>query len=773
MSRRLRVGKSRLRSETIGLRAGRDRQVEVKDVREEITTTVLGVTLLGWICAGLLAFAGLYRVEPELKNPRKIETIAKGMERGAISVTQPAPDQPLAVAFDRAKHPQQFTNAEWQEIETSMRRFVAASNWGLSAPFKYDPLPGSTGQVAVSFKTDEFTYTNPFGSRPLELTGILIKSADGVGKSRKGWRVIGPNFSLFLKPDAAQREAVVEADGGTKEGTTLVAQQFRLRAPPGRNSLQLSVSPSANADDQSTTLRVTLLDAANQPDAGRRFKSGEYFFWEGQAFTAYEVGDRATPAPAPGALGDALLAHDDLIVTKRINGRASRVHLLNQSTANLIGVRVGGYLPLLDGAIDAQTVGQVRLTLDPDLQSTSFHLLTSVLKELDGRQRIGRRRRGSLAVLDADNGAILALSGYPSLDADWIEQRRVLIDRDKLVRASPALEKHMPGSAVKVMTVALGYLLDGAARGELLPTSRNGEAVRQAFQDVYGVALKAPLDGDKARPTDAARDEFNQVRSKSGMREGWAQVLREAFRVAPILNGEQHFPDREEIVRGNVASYFDQNRLRAAFPVTSVWPAQDADSMDRLRLHALGSEEAQFTTMRLAAILGTAATGRRFDPYLVESIRRRDGAEVKFDQTGVSEPNLLVPDSGRHISTMRQAMPGFLHQVLIPGGTGSFFLDSGTKQFLGLDDPTTQGIDEARLRADDYGKSGTAAYEEQDNLRPDSIFVYRHGHYLIAVWLEQSDFGTAGQSMGGWSDNPAHKVVHRLVQTIEAFEHHS
>src|SRR5205823_339131 len=267
-----------------------------------------------------------------------------------------------------------------------------------------------------------------------------------------------------------------------------------------------------------------------------------------------------------------------------------------------------------------------------------------------------RRRRGSLAVVDADSGGILALSGYPSLDADWIEQRRVLFDRDKLVRASPALEKHMPGSAVKVMTVALGYLLDGAARGELLPPSDDDLAVRQAFQDVYGVGLKAPL-GPKGRATDDARAEFDKVRSKSGMRDGWAQILWEAFRASPTLKDEKNFPDREEIVRGNVAGFFDQNKLRAVFPVTSIWPAQDADSMDRLRLHALGAEEAQFTTLRLASILGTAAAGKRYEPYLVESVQRRTGETVKFNGAGLAGPNLSIPDSGSHVVTMRQQMP--------------------------------------------------------------------------------------------------------------------
>ncbi|HYJ88174.1 MAG TPA: hypothetical protein VEW46_19070, partial [Pyrinomonadaceae bacterium] len=399
---------------------------------EKITDAALWLTLFGWLCAGLLAFAGLYREEPELKNPRKIEAIATGMEKGAITISQPSPDQPLVATFARAKHPQQFTDDEWSELEATLRRFVAASNWGLSSPFRYETLSGLPEQVAISFKTDEFKYTNPFANPPIELTDTPIKSADGLSKHRKGWRIIGPNFSLFLKADAAPREALVEADGSTKEGTTLVAQQFRLHAPPGKNSLQLSISPSANAeDDKTSTLRVNLLDARGQPDAGRRFKSGEYFFWENQAFTIHEISDPSSSAPNPVESNVAPVMHDDLVVTKRINGRPARLHVLGQSTANLIGVRVGGYLPLLDGAIKSQEAREVRLTLDPDLQSSGFHLLTSVLKELDGRQGIGRRRRGSLAVVDANNGSILSIAGYPSLDADWIEQRRILIDRDK------------------------------------------------------------------------------------------------------------------------------------------------------------------------------------------------------------------------------------------------------------------------------------------------------------------------------------------------------
>jgi cell division protein FtsI/penicillin-binding protein 2 len=201
--------------------------------------------------------------------------------------------------------------------------------------------------------------------------------------------------------------------------------------------------------------------------------------------------------------------------------------------------------------------------------------------------------------------------------------------------------------------------------------------------------------------------------------------------------------------------------------------------MSQLRNHALGAEEARFTTLRLAAILGTAGTGKVLRPYLVEAITELDGTVVQAEKDSVRDIDASLKDLTHHRAKMMAGMTEALQKVLLPGGTGSFFIEAkdgkseARRQYLALDDPDTI-FNEARRGHSDYGKSGTADYgkplKEEPKKLQDSLFVYRHGRYLIAVWLEQADRGGEGEHKA-WDRHPAHKLTHRLVQLIEALEY--
>jgi membrane peptidoglycan carboxypeptidase len=91
-------------------------------------------------------------------------------------------------------------------------------------------------------------------------------------------------------------------------------------------------------------------------------------------------------------------------------------------------------------------------------------------------------------------------------------------------------------------------------------------------------------------------------------------------------------------------------------------------------------------------------------------------------------------------------------------------------QYLGNDDPNTGDIDEAKSRSGDYGKSGTADYGDPETFQ-DSLFVYRHGRYAIAVWMEHADRGE--ESHPGhrpFERHPAHKLTSQIVRLIELLE---
>lgn len=745
-------------------------------MNRKIISWAMVFTILAWVGGGILVILGLWKDEPPLKNPRKIEQIETGLSKGAIRITQISADQPLTADFKRELYPQKITDDEWKELEQTINKLVATANWGLGAPFNYNVVE-DTGEIEVSaFNANEFKYFNPF-KEPVEKTFPLnIKYSGNIAQSRNGWRIIGANFSLFLKPDAVQDELEVNLDGSIKNDLPPVAKSFSIRSSRNK-TLRLSEMPSVKIEDGKSTgltLGAEVVGENKKSLVKKRFNHGESFSWDRLSFVVQKSSEIAasTPAATPDKKEDLSGdKQDDLVLTKRINGRQTRVNLFGQSTMNLIGGQIAGQSRLLEGAVDVERVSEIRLTLDPDLQNQTYRLVKSALEEIDGKAGLGFRRRGSAAILDADTGGILALIGFPSADPNRIDQRRVLFDRNRALQ-NPAFEKHMPGSAVKVLTVALGFLLYNSAQADLLPTSDNQKAVRQTFQDAYGKPLTAELVGHKADLTAAAHEEFKQVGGVANLQPDCPLILMEAFNVLPSLKNQLGEDNnlREEIIRGTYKGYFDNERLKEVFPVFSSFPLKDVDSMNRLRNYALGGEAARFTTLRLAAILGTAGNGNKYSPYLVESIRERSGKLIKEDQNGVIPLKLSTQNGNSHIPKMVSEMKQYLGKVLVPGGTGYFYPNEGDKKlFLGEDNPATL-LNEGELRKNDYGKSGTADNDGK-NSKPDSVFVLSHGKYLIAVWLEQSDFENANPALGSWRDNPAHKTVYRIVQLIENLDY--
>jgi hypothetical protein len=726
--------------------------------------------VLLWLIAGAFIVHSLTRKEEGFEDPNTAALINDLLNRNEIVIGQSASGRPLVITrpdapldadgpptFEDIEPPSNrdlvFNRRIWERCLTLLQQYTAAANWGLAEPF--DLVLDNNRYRAVGLKSVNFRYQNPYEvPRAEEMTVAVNSSAKN---AHTGLRIVSQGVLLLLRPDAPDREAPLSPPDRDPEGV-LVARRALLHAADGTR-LRLSLAEAAQGGH---LLSAQTFDAQDQPRGpGKQFKGGEYFLWNGRSFAVIAVGQ---PAAQSSGFGD-------VIFSKAVNGRLTRVHVHGEATTNLLGARGRGRAAFFDDAIRRDHVREVALTLVPELQVASYHLLRKALEPIEIHP-LGRRRRGAVTILDARTGGILANAGYPGFDSRWAQGRRGIINEADLGR-SPAQERHMVGSTVKVMTVAAGYMLYGNAHAELLPGSNNRLAIEQAFQNVYGQELRAPLEEPGARVTGEANRRFAEAGGRDRVKPEFLDLLEQIFNVAPLVclscnstSAQQCQPCHEKIVRDNLNSFFDEHHLvNGLYPDRSQFPVLSATSMSSFRNYSLGAEESRFTTMRLAAILGTATDGKVFSPFIVESIRTKNGQTVE-SSTGVKDFPLLSNGIDSHRNNMIPGMREALRRVLVEGGTGWFY-ERGGRQYLGA----------RPNRQDDYGKSGTATYE--DDRFQDSLFVYRHGDYLVAVWLERADGGTPVESSSDemlhkeFERHPAHKLVDRIVHIIESLEERS
>lgn len=653
-----------------------------------------------------------------------------------------------------------FDEKQWERVKHVVEQFTAAANWGLGDPFDYKVTSDGVRHV-MAFTREDFEYKNPFTpSRSPRQDPPMVYSSFKVDSRRDGWRVIGRGLVLLVSNSAKKREVVLSANVLAHGGGAFAAQDFLLKNGDG-TGLWLSAGPLPGAQNKRQTLALRRVSSDGQisQQAPKELRAGDYFVWNGIPFAVFEIRGASQGADI-----------GNLIFTKRVNGRPTRVHVLGEATTNLLGARIGSFTPYLEGALKHDKVRRLTLTLDPELQCGTYALLRHALLQIEGRAKRNRDRKGSVSILSAETGQILAQVGYPSFNPNWAERRRVLIDRASL-RKSPSRDANKPGSAIKVFSVAAGYLLTGEARAELLPLSNNSLAVQQAFQNAYGVALDAPLKGAEADITPVAHWRFQEVGGPSKVRREFVNLMEQVFLLAPSLS--RRAPGNpEEIVSPNLRAFFDEDILRTqVYPAPSHFPILDAGTMDEVRFCALGLANTRLTPLRLASILTTASTGKVVRPYLVESVATRDSdGVIPAQPSGLSEIELPWQELRERCDAMIQGTTTQLKKVLLPGGTGSFWTDKGTGQYLGHDDPDTPEINERNSRERDFGKSGTADYGPAEPFQ-DSVFVYRHGLYVIAVWLEYADRGKpTRQGDLPYLRHPAHKLTHHIVQLIESLE---
>lgn len=715
------------------------------------------------------ALYGYWMPESDLQDRKRVEMFDKAFKAPYISISQPAPGDPLdpqVEEFSKLKPSDQeyFGEKQWNRLRQQIFRFAGAVNQGLGDPFEYRETDDARAFV-TGIKKEALEYQNPFKERRLDYVTTPINSSEQVARRRQGWRIVSKNLVLYLKPGGGPP---IRVSPGAQDRCD-VADSFILEA---RSSSDRTLTISADGRG----LQLELPGASGSQGHVIPRRHGEYFVWDGRPFAVFRTDAEFKDASDP-AVGD-------LVFTKMVNGRAQRVQALGRATANLIGSPIGGETGAIDGAFRHESAQRLVLTIDPELQSGVTFLLSSALSRMTNHpSSVQRGRRGVVTILDATTGQMLAHVGAPSYDPEWEGQRIILANRRRIVE-NPANAVHMPGSAIKVLTAGMGYLLFGDGTGRMLPTSINKLAIRQAFRNSYGGEMPPDNivdDTNDADVTPAGNHYFEQrVGTRRALNNEFVQALNAGFYMLHYNPAQDRYRDSNEDLRrefyepvapGTLAKYFDAKAKYDFLPVRSRFPVQDVDSLGVFRQMAIGGNEAQITMLRLAAVLGTVSSGQLMRPYLVESVFDKSSTgpkqQVMYQRSDVfSDLRPILTDvQGAH-NGHDQIMVGqtqeFLKLVCIRGDlrTGYFYNAGGLKVFMTENDPATPE-DESLTRRGDYGKTGTADYGGKEQY-DDSVFVYRHGHYLIGIWLERA----AGTGV----KQPAHALLNEVVKFIDKLE---
>jgi cell division protein FtsI/penicillin-binding protein 2 len=720
-----------------------------------------------------LALYGYWETESDLQDNERVELFNKAFKDGYIVINQSAPGQPLeptVVEFAQLTPADQklYEEKRWGRMRRQTFRFVAAVNQGLGDPFDYGETEDGRSFV-VTVKESSLRYHNPFVEKRSGPVTTPINSSEEVARNRPGWRIVSKDLVLYLKPDAAP----VQVSAGAQYACE-VGGEFLL-ASRGGDGTALRITTEGQGKLQVLKLEARSTEQVQRPTQLTR-KHGEYFVWDGRPFSVYRSDTVLGGADDPTV--------GDLVFTKTVNGKPLRVQVLGRASANLIGSPVGGETSYVDGSFLHAKANRLVLTIDPEIQSGAHYLLYSGLKKLDNDHpsKLQRPRKGSITVLDAESGQILANVGTPGYDPQWEGDRVILANRQRIIE-NPANILHMPGSSVKVLTGGIGYLMFGDGSGEMLPASINKLAIRQAFRNTYGGQMPPENIVENTGQADTTTAGDRYFESNGGarrIREDFVKVLNSAFHVMHYKPEDYKFFDPDEAVRkdlyehvvlGDLASYFDASAKYSFFPQRSRFPVRDADSLQLFRQYAIGASETRFTTLRLATILGEVTLGQIIHPFLVESVYagtvKGNSNRVSNKRTDVfSDLRAALPDfegaqNGNELR-MTEEMRRYLQSVCDgKPGTGWYFNSENNPVYISRDDPATKNFDEGRSRQGDLGKTGTADYGALDTFN-DSIFVYKHGRYIIAVWMERAD--------GGGVTHPAHAMLNQVVRLIERLE---
>jgi peptidoglycan glycosyltransferase len=299
----------------------------------------------------------------------------------------------------------------------------------------------------------------------------------------------------------------------------------------------------------------------------------------------------------------------------------------------------------------------LHLTIDPDLQDLA-------------QQQLGERK-GAIVVLDAQTGAIVAMSSWPHIDPqqlsfnpyadDWgVENRRIIdyytsVVTDEntplLMRATQGL--YPPGSTFK--TVTSGASLD---TGTAKPTS--------VFTDTNGTIQVEPgsyvhRDCSTCRPSNHG--------PRFTLTEGYKWSLNVVFAELAMQLG----PNRmmEYARRFGFGTRYDIGIPVDASSIASD-TAQLEGSKNLLAATAYGQGDVQATPLQMALVAAAVAHGGELPaPYLVSSIRDPQTAATVWQFEPHNLGRVLSPTANGTLKALMEESikTGWAHDAAIPGAT--------------------------------------------------------------------------------------------------------
>ena len=367
--------------------------------------------------------------------------------------------------------------------------------------------------------------------------------------------------------------------------------------------------------------------------------------------------------------------------------------LRGKAGENLLRVNVKGYVYDDLGVSQASRNGNnVKLTLNWKAQRAA--------------EKVLRGKKGSIVLLDASTGAVLAMASSPSYDLNLFTNgisrknwKSLLKDPDRSLFNRALMGQYMPGSMIKPL-VALAALKDGVKRDDTIycnGAAPIGNSKIRCWIWKYGGHEEETI-------IDAIRDSCNVYFVQTGLKLGLDKIAA-MYSVAGL--GKKTgigLPERS----GQCPSRELKKRL-----IGRKWTAFDTG------LISIGQGMLTITPLQAAVYTAAIANGGIiWKPYLVSQIYNYNN---KLLYSAIPEEANRLPVTLDKINIVREGMYEAVHDP-------NAVCKRANNEFISL-----------------YGKTGTAQVGPPNNRRKNTFFSgfgkYKNNLYAVAISVEDGRSG--------------------------------
>jgi peptidoglycan glycosyltransferase len=313
---------------------------------------------------------------------------------------------------------------------------------------------------------------------------------------------------------------------------------------------------------------------------------------------------------------------------------------------------------------------QQRLVLNRPIVGSDLYLTIRPELQTLAQQTLGERK-GAIVLLDAQSGAILAMSSWPHIDPqqlsfnpyvdDWGAENKRIIDyyatvlndanNPLLMRATQGL--YPPGSTFK--TVSAGAAID---TGVSLPTA--------IFTDTNG-AISVEAGNYLHRDCSTCRPRNHGPRFT--LTEGYKWSLNVVFAQLALQIGSNRMAEYAR--RFGFGTRFDLGVPVEASSIVSDVKELDA-SKNLLAATAYGQGDVQATPLQMALVAATVAHGGELPaPYIAQSIKSPETGETAWQFQPHNIDRVLSPTTNEAMKAMmlESVKTGWANAAAIPGAT--------------------------------------------------------------------------------------------------------